>query len=53
MIVWRRPNGRISYYNVTIYDDKNNVVMDLSTNEQLVLLSEDILENSYFTVEVK
>lgn len=50
MLVWARPVGRISYYIVTIQDEGDNNLIEITTNEQFVSIPENITGN--FEVKV-
>ena len=50
MLVWARPVGRISYYIVTIQDEGDNNLIEITTNEQFVSIPENITGN--FKVKV-
>ena len=50
LLLWRRPQGRVSYYSVKVTSD-GEVVLENTTNEQLLVLPDNV--NGQLSVEVR
>lgn len=52
MLFWPRPNGRVSYYLVTIKDNDRGklVIKQTRTNEQFIVLPNELRGKVFVTV---